>query len=300
MGFPARHTGRVGRACAPQRGHLNPQLRPSMAVNEHLCQSAAARLGLDAAATSLELFDDEACLVTERFDRRVDRGEVWRCHFEDLCQASGFAPVSRYQESGGPTPERLMKLLSRETGRAGARMFFMSMFYNWLVGNTDGHSKNYGVLFDGPAPRLAPLYDLSSVAPYLSPDDWLRPSAMRFAESHPASVSQWAHTAARLNVGVAGDELSTFAEALPDAFSWAVSRCPAWASDTAEQVGEAVVAHARTASAAGGSAGSSASFEPLRSVDAVDGSGMCGATVERTGKPCLLRSGHTGRCRSVR
>ena len=81
----------------PQRGHLNSALRDSIAVNEHLCQMAAVSLGLKAAVTSLAVFEDETCLVTERFDRHADEGGVRRAHFEDLCQAMGFGPGLKYR-----------------------------------------------------------------------------------------------------------------------------------------------------------------------------------------------------------
>ena len=173
-------------------------------MNEHLCQTAAATLGLDAAPTSLEVFEDEICLVTERFDRHWDDGEVRRRHFEDLCQALGHAPNRRYQSYGGPTPEQIITLLSDETDPDDARRFFLSLFYNWLIGNTDGHAKNYGLLLDGPQPRLAPLYDLSSAAPYAPPLAGLRPPAMRFAEASTSQrLRQWLMLRRTIRMGVA-------------------------------------------------------------------------------------------------
>ena len=229
----------------PQRAHLNAALRDSIAVNEHLCQTAATMLGLDAARTSLEAFEDAVCVVVERFDRHIDGDEVRRSHFEDLCQALGFAPVSRYQSDGGPTPETIIALLRRETRRGDPRKFLLSMFYNWLIGNTDGHSKNYGVVLDGQHHRLAPLYDLSSTAIYVTPGAELNAPAMRFDGPSPTTPQQWAHTAARLGVDVAIDELQAMAEALPEAFESAAAQCPQWASDTARHVCEHVIAHAR-------------------------------------------------------
>ena len=88
----------------PQSGHLSERLRDSIAVNEHLCQSAAATLGLNAARTSLEMFEDETCLVVERFDREVSGTEVRRVHFEDLCGAFGVATAQKYQEDGRSEP----------------------------------------------------------------------------------------------------------------------------------------------------------------------------------------------------
>lgn len=228
----------------PQRGHLNPALRDSIAVNEHLCQAAASALGLEAARTSLEVFEDEICLVVERFDREALGDEVRRSHFEDLCQALGVASDQKYQEDGGPTPEAIIDLLRHETGRGGARQFFLSVFYNWLIGNTDGHSKNYGLLFDGPRPRLAPLYDLNSLAPYVSTGDAPMSPAMRFDGSTPTTLERWEQTAARLGTDVTAEALLGMAEALPDAFKDAAARCPEWASETARRVCESVVAHA--------------------------------------------------------
>lgn len=286
----------------PQRGHLNPALRDSMAVNEHLCQAAAVTLGLDAAPTSLEVFGDETCLVTERFDRRWDEGALVRCHFEDLCQALGHAPDRRYQSDGGPTPEQIIALLSNETGRGDARRFFLSLFYNWLIGNTDGHAKNYGVLLDGPLPRLAPLYDLSSAAPYAAPSAGLRPPAMRFAEPSPTTVQRWSQAAGQLGIGVADDELQDMAQALPEAFESAVLQCPEWASDTAQRISASVVAHAREATEGtntGPAFVGSGNDGPLSAPSAPDKTETCGKTVKSTRKPCLLRRGHRGNCRSV-
>lgn len=231
----------------PQRGHLNPDVRDSIGVNEHLCQAAAAALGLEAARTSLAAFGDEICLVTERFDRHERDGDVRRSHFEDLCQALGYRPDLKYQGDGGPTPEVVIGLLRDEARREDPRAFFLSVFYNWLIGNGDGHSKNYGVLLDGPVARLAPLYDLSSAAPYATPDARTIRPAMSFDEQIPQTLRQWSQTAARLRIDVGGDELQDMARDLPGAFESAASQCPEWARPTAHLVCERVLAHARTA-----------------------------------------------------
>lgn len=286
----------------PQRGHLNLVLRDSIAVNEHLCQTAAATLGLDAARTSLEVFEDETCLVVERFDRKAHGNEVRRCHFEDLCQAFGVASDQKYQQDGGPSPEAIIDLLRHETGRDGAREFFLSVFYNWLIGNTDGHSKNYGLLFDGPRPRLAPLYDLNSLAPYVSTGNEPMPPAMRFHGSTPTTSEGWEQTAARLGIDVTADALRDMAEALPDAFQDAAARCPEWASETARRVCERVVAHADAAVMGTGGArapATAAQDSSLFVATEPEETGICGETVQRTGKPCLLRPNHRGNCRSV-
>ena len=90
------------------------------------------------------------------------------------------------------------------------------------------------------------MYDLSSTAIYVTPGAELNAPAMRFDGPSPTTQQQWAHTAARLGVDVAIDELQDMAEALPEAFESAAAQCPQWASDTARHVCEHVIAHART------------------------------------------------------
>lgn len=47
------------------------------------------------------------------------------------------------------------------------------LLFNYLVAATDAHAKNYSILFaaDG-AHRLAPMYDVASIAPYTDPARW--------------------------------------------------------------------------------------------------------------------------------
>ncbi|MGY3387696.1 hypothetical protein ACVWW6_000287 [Bradyrhizobium sp. USDA 3311] len=41
------------------------------------------------------------------------------------------------------------------------------MVFNWLIGGSDAHAKNYSLLLaSGPLVRLAPLYDIASILPY--------------------------------------------------------------------------------------------------------------------------------------
>ena len=285
----------------PQRGHLNPVMRDSIAVNEHLCQAAASTLGLDAARTSLEVFEDEICMVAERFDRHTDGSDVQRHHFEDLCQTFGHAPGRKYQSDGGATPEAVIALLRHETAHNEARKFFLSVYYNWLIGNADGHSKNYGLILDSAHHRLAPLYDLSSTAIYPELGVRARTPAMRFYGPEPTTPQQWASIAAQLNIDVAADELETIAEALPEAFETAAQRCPQWAAQTAEIVSGRVAAHTRTVirDTHGWVASmvSSQTGTPLKGVETEIKT--CGETVRQTGLPCLLSDGHKGRHRSV-
>jgi len=168
-------------------------LKPPMAdldghaENEHFCLSLAREAGLPAATSWVEWFDDRAAIVVERFDRLflpAPHGEaetggqspekpavpsVLRLHQEDLCQALGRYPWEKYQNEGGPGPEGIVTLLRRHSSRAEEDIgtFLDSLLFNWVIGGTDGHAKNYALLLAGGGQiRLAPLYDIASILPY--------------------------------------------------------------------------------------------------------------------------------------
>jgi serine/threonine-protein kinase HipA len=131
----------------------------------------AARLaGLVVAGSELATFGAERAIVIERHDRLSVDDDLERVHQEDLCQALGLLPERKYQWLGGPGPIDIVKLLrarmpSTVADEAVAR-FVDALVFNWLVGGTDAHAKNYSLLMQGPEVRLAPLYDLTSGLPY--------------------------------------------------------------------------------------------------------------------------------------
>ena len=84
-------------------------------LHEQLCLSAARLLGLPAAATSIEEFEDEAAGVVERFDRTVRDGELTRVRGEDICQALSVSPTLKYQSDGGPRPGKIAELIRSTT-----------------------------------------------------------------------------------------------------------------------------------------------------------------------------------------
>jgi serine/threonine-protein kinase HipA len=71
-------------------------------VNEHLCLAVAGRLGLGAAKTTIESFEDQRVVVVERYDRQADG--ALRIHQEDFCQAVVYLPSDSFPADGGPTP----------------------------------------------------------------------------------------------------------------------------------------------------------------------------------------------------
>lgn len=133
-------------------------------ITEHLCLTAAALLGLPAARSEIGVFGSERALVVERFDRvHAPDGSLRRVHQVDMCQALGVLPERKYHSDGGPGPLEIISTL-RDTfaGEADVQRFVRSLVFNWVIGGTDGHAKNYGLLLSGGSARLTPLYDVAS------------------------------------------------------------------------------------------------------------------------------------------
>jgi serine/threonine-protein kinase HipA len=140
--------------------------------NEHLCQQIAARLGLPAARSSVLELDGITYIVVERFDRlppAPGSAFVQRVHQEDMCQALGLMPGRKYQQDGGPGIADIVTLIRRVSSNPDADVdrFLDANAFNWLIGGTDAHAKNYSFLISaGDEIRLSPLFDLSSQLTY--------------------------------------------------------------------------------------------------------------------------------------
>lgn len=151
----------------PPAGALDGQIH-----NEHFCLRLARELGLPVATSAITHFNNEVAIVIERYDRvrtTPKRGPVVRLHQEDMCQALGVRPQSKYQNEGGPSPERVADLLRDHSDepRQDLDTFADALVFNWLIGGSDGHAKNYSLLHGaGGSVRLAPLYDVASALPY--------------------------------------------------------------------------------------------------------------------------------------
>lgn len=131
-------------------------------------------------------------LVVERYDRYVGGdGLVHRLHQEDLCQSLSVPPEKKYQHrDGGPGVGAVGELLrSRLTARdrlGVARDFLSLLTLNIALVNADAHAKNYALLLTGDSVRLAPAYDVLSIAPYETLDPAQDPLTfpMRIGETY--------------------------------------------------------------------------------------------------------------------
>lgn len=158
------------------------------AENEHFCLTLARALGLPAAQSTVQRFGHEVAIVVERYDRvTLDDGHIARVHQEDMCQALGVMPTSKYQSEGGPRPADIVRLLRENSSKPQEDIgtFVDALVFNWLIGGADAHAKNYSVLHgSGGQLRLAPLYDLGSALPYDQLDERKIKLAMRMGREY--------------------------------------------------------------------------------------------------------------------
>lgn len=163
-GAPTTHILKVG-----DRHH------DKLVVNEFLCLKLASALGLPTADCTLDEHGGVEYLLVTRYDRELDylAGTVRRVHQEDCCQALGLPPRLKYERNGDRATGRiadfgrLFSLNSRMSSPADYRALMVkTCFFNFLVGNSDAHAKNFSLIHDGRRPRPAPLYDLLCVGMY--------------------------------------------------------------------------------------------------------------------------------------
>lgn len=177
------------------------------AENEHFCLALARALEMPTATSAVMRFNGEVAIVVERYDRAstgallaaeaaasaafaagadppasvrsaarvanlaalAKTQPILRLHQEDMCQALGLMPTAKYQNEGGPSPTDIVTLLRDRSSRADRDVgaFVDALIFNWLIGGTDAHAKNYSILHGGRGQvRLAPFYDLASALPY--------------------------------------------------------------------------------------------------------------------------------------
>ena len=202
--------GRFGTPSAtrPSTHLIKPQYESGdfedLVFNEYFCMSVARASGAEVAACELFEAGDHPCLLIKRFDRQLVGGDVRRLHQEDFCQALGMMPSRKYQADGGPSFGLLAQAL-RDVGRTEdiSKLIRLTVL-NYVLGNSDAHGKNFGLLFHDSSVRLAPAYDLVSTAVY---EDLAHDMAMAIGdETDPTKVrdADWLDFAADCGVSATG------------------------------------------------------------------------------------------------
>ena len=228
---PTTHILRLPRMKHEIRGRMDHKT-----INEHLCLAAARNAGLDAARSSILVFDDdETALAVERFDRVTGPdGAATRRHQEHLYGALGYPPNVRYQVRGGPSPAQVAGLLRARGGESEVWRFADALAFGWLVAAPSAHTRRLAVHLDGPNVALAPLCGAASWLPY-HPAAEQRPHsdfdgdvrlAMDIGGDHRLSAitaASWRRAARQLGLDTAQlvERVAALAVRLPAAFDHA-------------------------------------------------------------------------------
>ncbi len=148
-----------------------------LVANERLAMLTAAKLGIDVPESFVVNTgsgnDDEVLLATRRYDRlSVNKGLSMpgRLHQEDFCQALGIPASEKYERNGEGYLKRMLDVIEKYSSSPLSDMFELwnRVVFNYLIGNNDGHIKNFSLLYspDLKSVRLAPAYDLVSTCIY--------------------------------------------------------------------------------------------------------------------------------------
>jgi len=168
---------------------------PHLVVNEHYCMSLARRMGLPVAEVGI-LRTPRTVLVVKRFDRAAVDGAdgpgVRRLHIIDTCQASDLPVSCKYERNLGNGEhvrqiregvgfEVLFARVEQTVNKAASRLVMLRWaLFQFLIGNTDAHGKNFSFFVARHGLQPAPWYDLVSVVQYPGIDHEL---AMAFGDA---------------------------------------------------------------------------------------------------------------------
>jgi len=135
--------------------------------NEYICMKAAKEIGLDVAEVEIRKIDDLEFLLVERFDRENEKSEdnpkgeyylkMRRILQEDFAQSLGIQSRDKYKV----TFKDCLQVLNKTVSPAIAKNKFIKfVIFNYLIGNTDAHAKNFSVFLYENGAALTPAYDL--------------------------------------------------------------------------------------------------------------------------------------------
>ena len=153
-------------------------------TNEQLTLMTAAGCGIEIPESFIVNTgfgrDDEILLATRRYDRvfgseplTIDGiARPLRLHQEDFGQAMGIPAREKYEYGDNKYLAGMFRHLRHYSSDpvSDIRKLWDRIVFNFLIGNTDAHIKNYSLLYspDMRMIRLAPAYDMLSTTIYES------------------------------------------------------------------------------------------------------------------------------------
>lgn len=156
----------------------------SIVCNEQLSLLTAKKLGIDVPGSFVintgNNKDNEVLLATERYDRLfADETPAYntlpvpvRLHQEDFAQCMGISSLDKYELPGQHYMKSMFDIVRTYSSNPieDQLKLWDIIVFNFLIGNTDAHIKNYSLLYSKnmKSVRLAPAYDLISTIIYES------------------------------------------------------------------------------------------------------------------------------------
>lgn len=152
-----------------------------LVINELLCLKTAKRMGIDTPDCFLvdagEGKEEDILFATRRYDRMEESTKIinghlapYRLHQEDFAQALGIPSSGKYEKNSSGYMKRMFECIRRYSSDPIKDQLALwdRVIYNYLVGNTDGHVKNFSFLYDKDLGkiRFAPAYDIVSTRIY--------------------------------------------------------------------------------------------------------------------------------------
>lgn len=151
-----QHGGRQWLVKMQDRGDL-----PCMPAREFVAMSLAQRAGLDVPEINLITHGAHQVFMIARFDREGDPNQPERKLFASAQTVLQLEPSAL---RGDPRRSYLhLADRMRMWGVNQTQELWRRMVFNALVGNTDDHPRNHGLLRDGDAWRLSPAFDITPV-----------------------------------------------------------------------------------------------------------------------------------------
>ena len=157
----------------------------NIVLNEQLCILSAKNLGIDVPESFIlnkGADDDELLFATKRYDRVLSNEKhingllcPLRLHQEDFAQALSILPNEKYEKTHSLYMKRMFDLIRNYSSNPieDQQALIRSIVFNYLIGNTDCHIKNYSLLYGENLKQisLAPAYDIVCTGIYNMTDE---------------------------------------------------------------------------------------------------------------------------------
>ena len=126
--------------------------------NEYICMKTAQKIGIEVPEVEIKNVNELEFLLVKRFDREEKNGKIRRLLQEDFAQSIAVQSKDKYNV----TFKDCLIVLNQTSFPAKSKLEFVKrVVFNYLIGNTDAHSKNFSVSFlDSNIISLTPAYDI--------------------------------------------------------------------------------------------------------------------------------------------